>query len=72
LVETPSIYNHLTAAENLLVLQKVYRFPIARIAEVLDVAGLSETGNKKAGKFSLGMKQRAVPIANQTHGRGQP
>lgn len=58
LVETPSIYNHLTAVENLLVLQKIYRFPIARIAEVLDVVGLSETGNKKAGKFSLGMKQR--------------
>lgn len=58
LVETPSIYSHLTAAENLLVLQKVYGFPISRIAEVLDVVGLSETGNKKAGKFSLGMKQR--------------
>lgn len=58
LVETPSIYSHLTAAENLLVLQKVYGFPISRIAEVLDVVGLSETGNKRAGKFSLGMKQR--------------
>ncbi len=58
LVETPSIYSHLTAAENLQVLQKIYKFPIARIAEVLDVVGLSGTGNKKAGKFSLGMKQR--------------
>jgi ABC-type multidrug transport system ATPase subunit len=58
LVETPSIYNHLTAVENLLVLQKVYRFPTTRIAEVLDVVGLSGTGTKKAGKFSLGMKQR--------------
>lgn len=58
LVETPSIYNHLTALENLLVLKKIYRFPIARIAETLDVVGLSGTGTKKAGKFSLGMKQR--------------
>lgn len=58
LVETPSIYNQLTAAENLLVLQKIYRFPITRIAAVLDMVGLSETGNKRAGKFSLGMKQR--------------
>jgi ABC-type multidrug transport system ATPase subunit len=58
LIESPSLYDHLTARENLTVLQKVYRCPAGRIAEVLDLVGLSDTGHKKAGQFSLGMKQR--------------
>ncbi|HLK27694.1 MAG TPA: ABC transporter ATP-binding protein [Puia sp.] len=58
LIESPSIYAHLTAIENLEVLQKIYRCPKSRIQEVLDIVGLSKTGNKKAGQFSLGMKQR--------------
>lgn len=58
LIESPSIYSHLTAAENLQVLQKVYQCSEKRIGEVLDIVGLSGTGNKRAGKFSLGMKQR--------------
>ncbi|MEI9956264.1 MAG: ABC transporter ATP-binding protein [Ferruginibacter sp.] len=32
--------------------------PKKRIAEVLQIVGLSDTGNKKASQFSLGMKQR--------------
>ncbi|RZJ66936.1 MAG: ABC transporter ATP-binding protein [Flavobacterium sp.] len=58
LIENPSIYGHLTAIENLELLQKIYRCPKSRIAEVLELVGLSKTGNKKAGRFSLGMKQR--------------
>jgi ABC-2 type transport system ATP-binding protein len=58
LIESPSLYDHLTARENLMVLQKVYRCPASRITEVLDLVGLSATGSKKAGQFSLGMKQR--------------
>ena len=58
LVESPSLYGHLSAAENLKVLQKIYQCPGKRIAEVLDIVGLSHTGKKKAAKFSLGMKQR--------------
>lgn len=64
LIESPSIYAHLTAAENLAVLQRVYRCPKSRIAEVLNIVGLQNTGKKKAGKFSLGMKQRlSIAIA---------
>ena len=64
MIETPSIYSHLTARENLQVLQKVYRCSKDRIAEVLELVGLANTGNKKAGNFSLGMKQRlAIAIA---------
>lgn len=64
LIESPSLYAHLTAIENLLVLQKIYQCPKARIAEVLQLVGLAHTGSKQAGKFSLGMKQRlSIAIA---------
>lgn len=58
LIESPSIYEHLSAYQNLLLLQKVYQCPKHRISEVLDLVGLSGTGNKKTKEFSLGMKQR--------------
>ena len=58
LIESPSVYAHLTATENLLVWQKIYQCNQQRIEEVLNMVGLSDTGKKKAGDFSLGMKQR--------------
>lgn len=58
MIESPSIYGHLTAAENLKILQKVYDCPKNRIAEVLEFVGLAKTGDKKSAQFSLGMKQR--------------
>lgn len=58
LIESPSLYSHLTAEENLNLLQKVYQCPKQRIQEVLNFVGLPNTGKKKAGQFSLGMKQR--------------
>lgn len=67
MIESPSIYAHLTAGENLKLLQKIYQCPAARIGEVLDLVGLASTGKKKAGEFSLGMKQRlsiAVALLN--------
>jgi lantibiotic transport system ATP-binding protein len=58
LIESPSLYSHLTAVENLTLLQKIYRCPENRIHEVLEIVGLSGTKKKNAGQFSLGMKQR--------------
>lgn len=58
LIESPSIYPQLTATENLKIWQKIYQCPPARIQEVLEIVDLAKTGKKKAGKFSLGMKQR--------------
>jgi ABC-type multidrug transport system ATPase subunit len=58
LIESPSLYGHLTAAENLEVLQRVYQSPKKRIFEVLEIVGLEDTKNKKTSQFSLGMKQR--------------
>ena len=58
LIETPSLYGHLTAKENLEVYRQVYGASKARVAEVLDIVGLSGTGKKIVKRFSLGMKQR--------------
>lgn len=58
LIESPSLYSHLTAAENLKIQQLIYQSAPTRIEEVLETVGLARTGNKKAGQFSLGMKQR--------------
>ncbi len=58
LIESPSLYDHLTARENLLIWQKIHQCPKVRIEEVLRLVGLSGTGTKKISQFSLGMKQR--------------
>ena len=64
LIESPSLYGHLTAVENLSLLREVYQCPGQRIQEVLDLVGLPNTGSKKASQFSLGMKQRlSIAIA---------
>jgi lantibiotic transport system ATP-binding protein len=64
LIESPSLYGHLTARENLNLLQKIYQCPEGRIQEVLNLVGLANTGNKKTSQFSLGMKQRlSIAIA---------
>lgn len=58
LIETPSLYGHLTAKENLEVYRDTYGVSKSRIKEVLDIVALAYTGKKIVKKFSLGMKQR--------------
>jgi ABC-2 type transport system ATP-binding protein len=58
IIESPSLYDHLTAVENLSVLQLIHRCPARRIDEVLALVGLQNTGKKRAKDFSLGMRQR--------------
>lgn len=68
LIESPSLYGHLTASENLKIWQKIYGVPTQRIDDVLQLVDLATTGNKKAKKFSLGMKQRlsiAIALLNE-------
>ena len=57
-IESPSIYGHLTARENLEVWRRVFRCKASRIEDVLVLVGLADTGRKRADQFSLGMKQR--------------
>ena len=68
MIESPSFYEHLTARENLLLLQRIHRCPQARIDEVLELVGLAGTGRKRAGLFSLGMKQRLGIAIALLHG----
>lgn len=64
LIEQPSLYGHLTGRENLEVFRLAYSCGKERIEEVLGIAGLTHAANKRAGTYSLGMKQRlAIAIA---------
>lgn len=67
LIETPSLYGHLTAIENLKIFQKIYQCPISRITEVLALVGLENTEKKKVSQFSLGMKQRLSIALSMLH-----
>ena len=58
LIENPPIYENLSARENLKVRQLLLGIDENRIDEVLQLVSLANTGKKKAGQFSLGMKQR--------------
>ena len=58
LVEQPPLYPNLTARENLRVRTTLLGLPEGRIGEVLETVGLADTGRKRAGRFSMGMKQR--------------
>lgn len=65
LIETPPLYENLTAYENLKVRTTIMGLPDKRIDEVLNIVRLTDTGKKRAGKLSPGMKQR-LGIANWT------
>ena len=58
LIETPPIYENLTARENMEVRALMLGVPMEEIQGTLETAGISDTGRKKAGVYSLGMKQR--------------
>lgn len=58
LIEEPPLYPNLTARENLRVRTTLLGLPDGRIDEVLAQVGLAGTGTKRAGRFSMGMKQR--------------
>lgn len=58
-VETPSIYLDMNARDNIRQQYQILGIPSENeIDELLQLVGLSDTGNKKAKIFSLGMRQR--------------
>ena len=68
LIENPPIYENLTARENLEVRAILLGVAKSRIDEVLKTVSLTNTGKKKAGQFSLGMKQRlGIALALLAH-----
>lgn len=58
LIETPALYRNASAYENLKRYSILFGGTEEDIKEILDFVGLADTGKKKAGSFSLGMKQR--------------
>ena len=67
LIEMPPLYQNLTAYENLKVRTTLLGISENRIPEILNIVGLTNTGKKRAGQFSLGMKERlgiAIALLN--------
>lgn len=68
LIEHPPLYANLSAYENMKVRALMLGLENERIQEALETVGLQNVGNKRAGQFSLGMKQRlgiALAIINK-------
>ena len=58
LIEEAPLYPNLTARENLRVRTTLLGLPEGRIDEALAAVDLTDTGRKRAGRFSMGMRQR--------------
>jgi ABC-type multidrug transport system ATPase subunit len=58
LIEQPAIYLHLSGKENLLNRALLLQIPEKRVGEMLSLVHLTDAAHKKAGQYSLGMKQR--------------
>jgi ABC-2 type transport system ATP-binding protein len=58
LLEAKSVHTGRSARNHLLFLAQSQGLPASRANEMLDLVGLSEVANRRAGGFSLGMSQR--------------
>lgn len=58
LIENPPVYENLTAWENMKVKAMLIGASDGQIREALELVKIAETGSKRVGAFSLGMKQR--------------
>ncbi|WP_345954834.1 ABC transporter ATP-binding protein [Mucilaginibacter sp. PAMB04168] len=58
LIEQPAIYAHLTGKENLINRARLLQVPANRANDMLALVHLNDAAHKKAGNYSLGMKQR--------------
>ena len=68
LIEEPGLYANKTAYENLKLFSLAYGSDEKDILDILKLIGLENTGKRKAGDFSLGMRQRlGIGIALLNH-----
>lgn len=58
LIEQPALYAHLTGKENLINRARLLGISAKKADDILKLVDLSDSAEKKAGKYSLGMKQR--------------
>lgn len=64
LVESPSLYGHLSGRDNLEVTRRLLDVPRARIDEALERVSLTDSAHRRVREYSLGMKQRlAIALA---------
>lgn len=64
LVESPALYLHLSAINNLRYIAKVRNIDYAKIPAILELVNLDKHGHYKVKQYSLGMKQRlAIAMA---------
>lgn len=64
IVETPSLYEHLTGYENIEITRRLLKLKKERSAQILNLVDLNDQRDKKVAKYSLGMKQRlAIGLA---------
>ena len=64
LIETPSLYLHLSGLDNLRLVARMKDIDEKKAEPVLATVGLQKAAHRKAGQYSLGMKQRlAIAIA---------
>lgn len=68
LIETPVFYEHLSARENLELHLQYMGCGVDKVEEVLNRAGLQNTGRQPVSKFSLGMRQRLAIARAISHG----
>jgi len=57
-VEQPSLYSHLSGADNLNIAREYYGVPSSRVDIALHLVGMSDFRNRKVKAYSLGMRQR--------------
>jgi ABC-2 type transport system ATP-binding protein len=58
IIERPNFYPYMTAKENLELVCKIKNIDYSKVAEKLEVVGLTDRKDSKFKTFSLGMKQR--------------
>ncbi|KIU05632.1 hypothetical protein SC09_contig4orf00493 [Bacillus subtilis] len=68
LIEAPPLYDNLTAFENVKVHETLLGLSEDRINSVLKTVDMQHAGKKRAGQFSMGMRQRlGIAIALLNH-----
>ena len=68
LVESPSLYPHLSGRQNLEVTRRLHGAPRERIDQALATTGMGAHGHRRVREYSLGMRQRlaiALALLNQ-------
>ena len=57
-IETPGLYDHLSGRTNLDLTRRLRGLPASEVDRVLEIVDLADAARRRAGTYSLGMKQR--------------